>query len=248
MLERAFPQAGQQAQNTADGQGVAQNTAVPVVDGQPVYSDIALADYMAKQAARQKFGDATRSGAEAQQTGMIEGEVQPESANTTTAIPEENVVASEKNDGIISENKLTDHQNKEVQELTYNPTSGIKIKTIPGKTTTVLGRYGSDTKFIIKELNLGKSTDFSGNPGGFNLLNTPDDCYISPEQFWETYNKPFIDKAIERGDQILMATPVTYDNLYLPGTTKLTGYGREYFYLLDKGYIYENGRMILKMR
>ena len=36
----------------ADGQGVAQNTAVPVVNGQPVYSDIALADYMAKQAAR----------------------------------------------------------------------------------------------------------------------------------------------------------------------------------------------------
>ena len=65
MLERAFPQAEQQAQveqtgvqgQAADGQGVAQNTAAPVVDGQPVYSDIALADYMAKQAAQQKFGD-----------------------------------------------------------------------------------------------------------------------------------------------------------------------------------------------
>ena len=244
MLERAFPQAGQQAQvEQTSAQGVAQNTAAPVVNGQPVYSDIALADYMAKRAARQKFGDVQQTPVGLQETMHAQ-----DMSAQLDAMSEENVVASEKNDGIISENKLTDHQNKEVQELTYNPTSGIKIKTIPGKTTTVLGRYGSDTKFIIKELNLGKSTDFSGNPGGFNLLNTPDDCYISPEQFWETYNKPFIDKAIERGDQILMATPVTYDNLYLPGTTKLTGYGREYFYLLDKGYIYENGRMILKMR
>ena len=79
MLERAFPQAGQQAQveqtsaqgvaqNTADGQGVAQNTAVPVVNGQPVYSDIALADYMAKQAAQQKFGDVQQTPVGLQET------------------------------------------------------------------------------------------------------------------------------------------------------------------------------------
>ena len=110
MLERAFPQAGQQAQveqpgaqgePVADAQGVAQNTAVPVVDGQPVYSDIALADYMAKQAARQKFGDATRSDAETQHTGMIEEGIQPELEHTTAAIPEENVVEFEQNDGTI---------------------------------------------------------------------------------------------------------------------------------------------------
>ena len=85
----------------ADGQGVAQNTAAPVVNGQPVYSDLALADYMAKQAAQQKFGDATGPGAEAQQTGMIEAGIQPELEHTTTVTPEENVVASEKNDGTI---------------------------------------------------------------------------------------------------------------------------------------------------
>ncbi len=96
MLERAFPQAGQPG-----AQGVAQNTAAPVVNGQPVYSDIALADYMAKQAARQKFGDATRSGAEAQQTGVTEAGIRPELEHTTTAIPE-NVVASAQNDGIIN--------------------------------------------------------------------------------------------------------------------------------------------------
>ena len=118
MLERAFPQAGQQAQNTADGQGVAQNTAVPVVDGQPVYSDIALADYMAKQAAQQKFGDVPRSGAEIQQASVTKAEVQPELEHTTTAIPEENVVASEKNDGTID----TENSNRNAPdyvELSY---------------------------------------------------------------------------------------------------------------------------------
>ena len=98
-------------------QGVAQNAAAPVVNSQPVYSDIALADYMAKQAAQQKFGDATRSGAETQRTGMIEGEVQPESANTTTAIPEENVVASEKNDGTIGMCRNKDITNRYINNV-----------------------------------------------------------------------------------------------------------------------------------
>ena len=52
--------------------------------------------------------------------------------------------------------------------LTYKTTSGIKLTSVPQKTTTVLGRYDSDTKNIIKELGVPKSTDFSGNKGGFN--------------------------------------------------------------------------------
>ena len=119
MLERAFPQAGQTSAQgqMADGQGVAQNAAAPVVDGQPVYSDIALADYMAKQAAQQKFGDATRSGAEIQHTGMIEAEVQPELANTTIVTPEENVVASAQNDGTIIEKNQGASREKYIDDL-----------------------------------------------------------------------------------------------------------------------------------
>ena len=58
--------------------------------------------------------------------------------------------------------------------------------------------------------------------------------------------KPFLDTAIQRGDEILIATPVTNSNLYLPGTTELTGYGREYYYLLDHAYTYVNGKMVLQ--
>lgn len=117
MLERAFPQAGQQAQNTADGQGVAQNTAAPVVESQLVYSDIALADYMAKQAARQKFGDATRSGAEIQQASVTKAEVQPELEHTATVTPEENVVASEQNNGTIDTEQRKEEKNNSYEDL-----------------------------------------------------------------------------------------------------------------------------------
>ena len=41
-----------------------------------------------------------------------------------------------------------------------------------------------------------------------------------------------------------MATPITNDNLYVKGTTELTVYGREYYYLLKKGYKYIDGKMI----
>ena len=102
MLERAFPQAGQQAQNTADGQGVAQNTAAPVVESQPVYSDIALADYMAKQAAQQKFGDVQQTPVGLQETMHAQDmSAQLDAIDMDAAISEENVVASEKNDGTI---------------------------------------------------------------------------------------------------------------------------------------------------
>lgn len=130
--------------------------------------------------------------------------------------------------------------------LTHKASSGASITSTPGKTTTVLGRYKNDTKAIIEELEIPKSIDFDGNPGGFNMLNTPDNLYITPNQFWNEYNKPFLDKAIARGDEIIMTTPLNDNALYIMGTNELTGYGREYYYLLGNGYTYVDGKMILK--
>ncbi len=99
----------------ADGQGVAQNTAAPVVNGQPVYSDIALADYMAKQAARQKFGDVQQTPAGLQATMHAQDmSAQLDAIDTDAAMPEENVVASEKNDGTIEETEL--HVDHDIQQ------------------------------------------------------------------------------------------------------------------------------------
>lgn len=63
--------------------------------------------------------------------------------------------------------------------------------------------------------------------------------YINPNQFWIEYNKPFLDNAIQRGDDIVMATKPTIDSLYISGTSQLTGFGREYYYLLENGYYFD---------
>jgi hypothetical protein len=98
-----------------------------------------------------------------------------------------------------------------------------------------------------------KSTDLSGNPGGFNLLNIPDDIYskLKGDDFWNLYNQPFLDKAIARGDEILLATPIIDENLDSNifdafGKPLRAGYGKEYDYLLKNGYKYVDGKMIKK--
>ena len=78
------------------------------------------------------------------------------------------------------------------------------------------------------------------------MLNTPNELYITPDQFWNEYNKPFLDKAIARGDEIVMATPLNSKTISVKDGNTLTGYGREYYYLLGHGYIYVDGKMILK--
>ena len=115
MLERAFPQVEQTSVQgqMADGQGVAQNTAAPVVNGQPVYSDIALADYMAKRAAQQKFGDVQQTPAGLQETMYAQ-----DMSAQLDAIQEENVVASAQNDGII-DTKNSTRNAPDYVELSY---------------------------------------------------------------------------------------------------------------------------------
>jgi len=128
--------------------------------------------------------------------------------------------------------------------LDYTTTSGLKIQATPGKTTTILGTYNGDTKHIVNELGNIKSTDFGAADGGFNLLNTPDELYITPEQFWNEYNKPWLDSVIEREDIIKIATEPTYTTLYRfdksMGKDVLTGFGREIKYLEKSGYVYDS--------
>ncbi|EAG7290593.1 hypothetical protein I1C47_002216, partial [Listeria monocytogenes] len=81
-----------------------------------------------------------------------------------------------------------------------------------------------------------------------NLLNAPDELYINPKQFWEEFNQPFLDKAIQRGDDVAMATKPTVENLYIAGTKQLTGFGREYKYLLQHGYAYDVKTSTMKLK
>lgn len=132
-------------------------------------------------------------------------------------------------------------------------TSGVIIKANPDNTTTVLGSFGADTKRIInEELGLPKSMAIDGatQPGSFNLLNTPDSLYVAlgPEKFWQQVNKPFLDAAITRGDDIVLATKPEGKVLISPkDPSVLSGFGREVKYLEAKGYQYDpvSGHMCL---
>ena len=85
---------------------------------------------------------------------------------------------------------------------------------------------------------------FGPRDGCFNLLNVPKELYDvkGPERFWEEYNKPWLDAAIARGDIIVLATEPTQEVCYFNDSKlgkQLTGFGREYQYLLDHGYYYD---------
>ncbi|EME6331202.1 hypothetical protein VY825_003165, partial [Listeria monocytogenes] len=86
----------------------------------------------------------------------------------------------------------------------------------------------------------------------FNLLNTPDDLYKTPNQFWAEYNQPWLDKVIARNDDVILSTEPIEDNLYRinreTGLKELTGFGKEYNYLLEHGYKYDSksSKMIKK--
>ena len=130
-------------------------------------------------------------------------------------------------------------------------TSGVVIKATEGKTTTVLGTYAGDTQNIINDqLILAKNADYTAaNNGGFNILNAPDGMYKTPDQFWVEVNEPFLKAAVERGDEIYMATKPIDDvlNRKLPDDSlQRSGFGKEYDFLIKHGYRYDEktGKMI----
>lgn len=125
--------------------------------------------------------------------------------------------------------------------LEYTPSSGASLISTPGKTTTIIGNYERDMESIIKELDLQPSLDFDGNPGGFNVLNTPSELYVTGEQYWKEYNQVWLQKAIDRGDEFILATkPI---GKFLENDGVLTGFGREFNYLKNHGYIYNESLM-----
>ncbi len=134
--------------------------------------------------------------------------------------------------------------------------SGVVIQATVGKTTTVLGNYVADMKgIIVEQTGIPKSMNFlDAKPTSFNILNVPDDYAAtlmrqSPDAFWNQVNKPFLDAAIKRGDEIYLATRPTESVLSRvapDGNSIQTGFGREYDYLIANGYTHSTttGKMV----
>lgn len=117
--------------------------------------------------------------------------------------------------------------------------SGVIFYPNPNRTTTILGSYQKDMNDIINnQLEYPKTTDFGEKKGAFNVLNVPDDMYKNPEQFWNEVNRPFLDEAISRGDDIALATRPTADVLF-KADNSVTGYGREIKHLSEAGYEFD---------
>ena len=142
---------------------------------------------------------------------------------------------------------------------TINTPSGYTLTSKPGKTTTILGSYDPDIKKVLSEIGNLKNADFGAKNGGFNVLNVPDNYNKTAKQFWDDYNVKFLDEAIARGDDIVLATdPMKLDKVFkdpslltditdINSLSKellktddktLSGFGRELKYVFSKNYKY----------
>ena len=130
-------------------------------------------------------------------------------------------------------------------QLDYTTSTGLKLQGTTGKTTTIIGNYNDDMKYIVDELGNIKSTNFGSKNGGFNILNVPDEEFsrLGREGFWKKYNEPWLQSAIDRNDIIKVATYPGDSVRYwfdADSVRHLTGYGRELQVLEDAGYIYDS--------
>jgi hypothetical protein len=122
----------------------------------------------------------------------------------------------------------------------YTPTSGTKLIASPNKTTTILGRWRDDMakiKSYMKDVDFNVGTEFgkvSENKGGFNFLNIPDDLANTSTDFFNQYNKPWLDAAISRGDDIILATKPIDITKFITKEGELLGmYAEELKYLAN---------------
>jgi hypothetical protein len=168
--------------------------------------------------------------------GLTEAALRITNNETKLANNTADTVVRYSNDRVVTIGESAIFLNK--QKLTYITTSGAELVSDPYRTTTLLGLYQKDTQHILAELNYPKSISTLGNQGGFNLLNTPNDLYKTPNQFWDAYNKPWLNSVVNRGDNIILVTPPSAENLYRGNV--LSMFGREVKYLESLGYKYNS--------
>lgn len=121
--------------------------------------------------------------------------------------------------------------------LQHQPTSGATLTTTPGRTTTVIGNYPADMQYILAELDVpafsGTIDDLiagfpQGNPGGLNFLNVTEDVVrqgAGRGGFFNAANTRWVDAAVQRGDDIIVASHPRY--MTRPGQDALNGFGKE---------------------
>lgn len=138
-----------------------------------------------------------------------------------------------------------------VAKPSYKPLRIIFSK--PNKTITVVGKWKGELESLYNELS--KTTDLNvymksgrfDNPGGFNMLSIEDwsgvvkkakgkgileNTKAFDEFIWDEYNKPWLENAMVRGDDIIIwSDPIDVRNLekefLIEGISGKSFYGRE---------------------
>jgi hypothetical protein len=125
----------------------------------------------------------------------------------------------------------------------FIPSSGTKLIGNTNKTTTLLGRWIPDMqvikdKMLPNEFNVGtKFGTNTNNNGGFNFLNIPDELANASADFFNQYNKPWLQQAIQRGDDIVLATRPINKSDFITSTAQLKGmYAKELEFLVQQDY------------
>ena len=122
------------------------------------------------------------------------------------------------------------------------------------KTTTLLGtRDGYWGSVVSNSEKTGINLIANeANNGGFSYLNISNHTFdmtttAGRQGFFDTFNKPFLDKAIQGGDDILMLdNPFDQRAIFFKGDAKmgLNFFGMEVKYLQEKGFTFMNGKAI----
>ncbi|MBY0347800.1 MAG: hypothetical protein K2W79_06025, partial [Hydrotalea flava] len=113
--------------------------------------------------------------------------------------------------------------------------AGKTVTLSSSKVNTMLGRFRPDVANLFNELGSFKNVGLGETKGGINILNKPD-YYYDASTWWNAYNKPWLDKAIARGDDIYLATiPTKADDIIKNGQL-LGAYAEELNHLAVKNY------------
>ena len=112
---------------------------------------------------------------------------------------------------------------------------GKAVNLSSTKVNTLLGRFDPELRQVFYELGSFKNIGLGETKGGINLLNKPD-YYYNKITWWNSYNKPWLDRAITRGDDIFIATEIRYDKLFDVTKNEITSFGNEMKLLMDNNY------------
>ncbi len=179
--------------------------------------------------------------------------------------------------GILGKLKIYHGVSGSPSYVVANVSSGARIIANPNKTATIVGNYtrfgysAGDMKTLVADELLGnlKTAQFGPKKGGFNVLNISNETIALHggfDNFWNVFNKPWLEEAIDRGDDIWAASnpmelnllfkdlslvPVNslktpeslaryLENLNDPAVlNQITGFGKEAQILSKSGYKYD---------